>query len=256
MPLEPVPRHRLALATAATGLFLAHCGLEPAVQVVQTGPAMMPLADDCSVEVRSLPPTDRAYRELCLLTARGRDGTEDLIASLRRRACGCGADALVITGVRTPHRITALEATAGVLDALAGEKKDRDPGRNDTQVSATAIRWIVPVPAVPHAPGATSASASDVTDATAASAPLTAPPTTGRERRLGAAGVVMAARAALEAHVGAVAVFSMKDGRTLSGTLESANVAAGKAMLETASGRVPVDLLDAATVTFPDDPPQ
>ena len=80
-------------------LLISGCGASSSVTQLKEHPAR---PDDCEIEVLTSEPKDRPYEDLCILNAKtGRDPLSDnrasaLIETLKRNACRCGADAIII----------------------------------------------------------------------------------------------------------------------------------------------------------------
>ncbi len=58
--------------------------------------------EDCEIQVFTVEPKDRQFEELCLVSARGGQSifegksVADLIPQMKKKACACGADAIII----------------------------------------------------------------------------------------------------------------------------------------------------------------
>lgn len=69
--------------------------------VTSLGTAAPAKPENCEIEVLSTPPT-KAFKDVCILNARGGQSVfesksaADLIPDLKAKACGCGADAIII----------------------------------------------------------------------------------------------------------------------------------------------------------------
>jgi hypothetical protein len=80
-------------------LLISACGASSSITQLKEYPAR---PDDCEVEVLTSEPKDRPYEDLCILNAEtGRDPLSDnrasaLIETLKRSACRCGADTIII----------------------------------------------------------------------------------------------------------------------------------------------------------------
>ena len=90
---------RSVIPALLLALLISGCGASSSVTQLKERPAR---PDDCEIEVLTSEPKDRPYEDLCILNAKtGRDPLSDnrasaLIDELKRNACRCGADAIII----------------------------------------------------------------------------------------------------------------------------------------------------------------
>lgn len=91
---------RTSLACIALTVLLGACAHATARRT-PVGEAVAAKPKDCQIEVISILPAGKGYREICLIEARSegilRDSTlQDKLSVMKEQACLCGADALLV----------------------------------------------------------------------------------------------------------------------------------------------------------------